>query len=319
MISIIIPAYNSAATIVETLESVAAQTFIDYEVLIVDDCSKDETVAVVKKWIASVSPAQTSRFTLHALPVNGGPAMARNRGIQEAKGEWVAFLDADDIWFPEKLEYQMRLAVEQPEVVLWSGECLCFVDGESPEHRIAVKSKTEVLRTVTLEELAWHNPIRTSTVMIRKKVLEDTGGFDTQFRGPEDYDLWLRVAALAERKGAGLVVTDRLLTHYRQTVGSLSMDERKFLPQVLKVMAKAYSSGGVLAQYQHLRNGAMSEQYWGGSWMAFSRGDRIAAIQLWLKAWRLNCRASLPAKRPWYKMLIRYCCLPQPNLGGGAK
>ena len=278
-ISIIIPAYNSSATIVEALESVLVQSFwakktldlrpqtIDlceaqgsnvnglksnifplYEVIVVDDCSRDDTVKVAEEWIKgktidhrpkpalhslgdagtidlseaqksnvsgtpSVALAKEGLWSIVSLPVNGGPAVARNKGIEEAHGEWIAFLDADDIWLPHKLELQMRFASEHPEVALWCGNCIGFTDAETLDprpktldqseaqksnvHGLGSKVPFPVLSPVTLETLALRNPIATSTVLVKREALLAVGGFDPQFRGPEDYDLWLRVAGYA--------------------------------------------------------------------------------------------------------------------------
>jgi len=107
------------------------------------------------------------------------------------------------------------------------------------------------------------------------------------------------------------------LSCYRQCAGSLSMDDRKFLPQVLRVLNKAFGPGGALAQFQYLREVALSRQYWGASWMAFSRGGRLAAVRLWWLSWRFNRLAPVPVERPWFRMLIRYCCLPRPGMDRG--
>ncbi len=438
MISIIIPAYNSASTIVETLESIRVQTYTDYEVIVVDDCSRDDTVKVVKEWISekmTPSPLRGEgggeggqnrentphlnplpqgerkdgnhipRFTVSStswsvisLPENAGPAAARNRGIQEAHGDWIAFLDADYIWLPHKLELQMRLAAEHPEVVLWCGETVGFQGEANPllvnSYSLFGNSTTNQspitndraagtpnnqepitnndLRAIRLEDLALHNPIATSTVLVKREVLLAVGGFDTQFRGPEDYDLWLRVAGWCEAPGGrtlceprergdpeveisgakrssgtnhaphfapgsdkprppeeislrsnvygtpsvalakeglgSIVFSPTPVSRYRQVPGSLSLDDRTFLPQVLRVIDKAFGSGGALAQLQHFKWLAKSTQYWSGSWMAFSRGDRRTAIRLWWKAWWLNRKAEMPLKRAWFRLLFRYFC-----------
>ena len=319
MISIIIPAYNSSSTIVEALESAFAQTYwakadstdyrlqtsdlnpdtgcglrdagslqlsnpesrisnpeSRYEVIVVDDCSSDDTVTVVRKWIAS----HPSPVTLHVLPRNAGPAAARNAGIREATGEWIAFLDADDAWLPDKLERQMACAAQWPDVVLWCGgwvagggdyglrttDCrpraewtaegvgeqtidpgLQAIDhrpwtlddglrttddgqrttnnqqpttGHGPRTtdygletgdngppntaRSNVYSLKSKVIFIPLEEFAWHNCVATSTVLVRREALLAAGGFDESFRGPEDYDLWMRVAAFGGgQKGKG--------------------------------------------------------------------------------------------------------------------
>jgi len=411
MISIIIPAYNSASTIVEALESILAQslwarelsscqdakllteessiktvitqnlngtttdcaseatqrphdsiTASSCEVIIIDDCSTDNTVEVVENWLSvngylllgtatnnqeSIINNSTEGASNNQQPTtnnnimnwlllrqaqNSGPSAARNRGIQEAKGEWIAFLDADDIWLSGKLELQMQFADEYPEVVLWCGERICFTDqkellgcrvAELAPHRPKASSPSTtqcrnnltngMIRPVTLEDMAIGNPISASTVLVKREILSAVGGFDPQFRGPEDYDLWMRIAA-GERRGLvnGYPITNNIfliythVTLHRQRSGSLSMDERSFLPQVFRVLSKAYGSGGALENLQHLRGAAISSQYWSGSWMAFSRGARGTAVLLVWRAWLWHRSAGCSVKRPWIRRIIRY-------------
>jgi hypothetical protein len=96
------------------------------------------------------------------------------------------------------------------------------------------------------------------------------------------------------------------VTSYRETAGSLSMDDRKFLPQVMRVLDKAFGDGGVFAGRRGLRSSAESNQYWNASWMAFRRRKRLAAIQYLWKAWRLNICSENKAHREWCRLLIRY-------------
>ncbi len=127
------------------------------------------------------------------------------------------------------------------------------------------------------------------------------GMFDEQFKGPEDYDLWLRVASAGEKSvtraqcmnkatclgnqvPGGVACAIVPLTCYRCRPGSLSHDDRKFLPQVLKVLDKAFGEGGALCGYRELRTRAMAEQYYSASWMAFLRGSRMDALRLLVRA-----------------------------------
>lgn len=106
LVSIIMPSYNTAAYIGESIESVLAQTYKNWELLIVDDCSKDDTDAVVEKYL------HDSRIRYLKNEVNSGAAVSRNYALREAKGRWVAFLDSDDLWHPEKLEKQLAFMLE---------------------------------------------------------------------------------------------------------------------------------------------------------------------------------------------------------------
>jgi len=364
MVSIIIPAYNSATTIVETLESVKAQTFTDYEVIVVDDCSKDNTLKMVEKWLSvnrcrlSSTPTEddpnnkgliTNNWRILRLAHNTGPAAARNRGGRVARGEWIAFLDSDDIWLPEKLELQVQLATQYPKVALWCGKAIRFADGEQKsllgdgfslfenETNKQQSITSNSLRAITLEDLALRNSISTSTVIVKRETFFAVGGFDEQFRGPEDYDLWLRVAAagakvngyslsvleedaegvslsnnqqpIANNPGAGSIVHCAIPVAFLcLRPGSLSMEDRTFLPQVMRVLDKAYGAGGALEAFQHLKRVTISAQYWSGSWMAFSRGARWTAVRLLSKAWRLHGEAGYSVKRPWLRVVTQYLC-----------
>ena len=106
LVSIIMPSYNTGRFIKETIESVLKQTYSDWELIIVDDCSTDDTDAVVAPYLAD------SRILYIKNDVNSGAAISRNRALREAKGKWIAFLDSDDLWEPEKLEKQLRFMVE---------------------------------------------------------------------------------------------------------------------------------------------------------------------------------------------------------------
>lgn len=280
MISVIIPAYNAAGFIEAALQSVADQGRNDIEVIVVDDASTDDTVRVVENSVSSVRLLQQS--------ANGGPAAARNRGMEEARGEWIAFLDADDRWLPGKLELQLRFAEENPEFALWCS-------------RLSEDAKEEEsFYEVQMEDFITRNPIATSTVLLRKEAMADMHGFDERFIGAEDYDLWVRLVASGGCRAAKI---KKRLSAYRSEAGSLSMDERKFLPDSLAVLEKAFGVGGALEGFADRKSLALANQYWNASWMAFERGARGDAIRLWRKGHKL---AGRQLKRPWWRLLIRY-------------
>jgi len=330
-ITVVVPAHNSATTIAEALDSVAAQTALlrcevgdrksEVGVIVVDDASTDDTVRVARDW-ASRHDASALRFQVSSLSSNAGPAAARNRGIAEARGEWIAFLDADDAWLPHRLEVQFRLAAQSPDVVMWCGETVGFADPEIGSRKSEVGGASERRSSLTsdlrppisdlrLQDLAIANPVATSTVLVRKGVLEDVGGFDEQFRGPEDYDLWLRIAAAGKA-----MKIDAPLSLYRYVPGSLSLDDRRFFPQVLRVIDKAFGEGGALSGFPHLRKAAIVRQTWHASWMAFNRGARGRAVYLSLKAIVGDALSPGPMAPKWFPYL---CRMLVGKMGGGSE
>jgi teichuronic acid biosynthesis glycosyltransferase TuaG len=311
-VSVVIPAHNSGGTIVETLDSIAAQEVPVREIVVVDDLSTDDTVAVVEQWRRD---HQSPALVLVKQDKNTGPAGARNRGIEVATGEWIAFLDADDAWLPSKLSIQLALVNADPEVALVCGRMVPLEasgEGARIEDVTGGSANPEpVGRALLLEDFVSHNPVGTSTVLVRRDVLVAAGAFDLQFCGPEDYDLWLRLVS-----GYTCLELGVPLSRYRNTVGSLSMDERKFLPQVLRVLAKAFGEGGALYRHQEFRRRAHAEQYSSASWMAYNRGACGAALWYLLRSWCYDVRflhkeQDDPLLR--LKLLFRYVLRRKPD------
>jgi glycosyltransferase involved in cell wall biosynthesis len=190
-ISVIIPAYNSERYLLESLQSVLDQTFQDYEVIVVDDGSTDGT----KHRVLSVAGPIT-----YIHQPNQGPAAARNTGIRAARGELICFLDADDSWARNKLQMQVDYMDRN------AGVSLVFSDEEEfDEHGVQCVSllsrsafHSELAKggivAAAFEKLLGENFIPTSTVMVRTASLREAGPFDVALRGPEDRDMWSRLA-----------------------------------------------------------------------------------------------------------------------------
>lgn len=302
-VSVIIPAFNSACTVEETLESVRAQTCSVTEVIVVDDASTDNTVAVVDRWFDRTGVCGR----VLRSEENAGPAAARNRGVRDAKGDWIAFLDADDAWLPHRLSLQLALVAKVPDMAMWCGETITL---GSLSQEISPASQVQAYSVLSLDAFVEGCPVSTSTVLVRREALLSVGGFDEQFRGPEDYDLWMRLAvrhSMAKIKA--------VLSAYRYVPYSLSMDDRCFLPQVLRVLEKAFAPGGVYAERPELHDVMVDAQYWHAAWMAFSRGSRVRALRLWLRALRFNQKARHAVKRPRWRLLARYL-LGRPPASG---
>ena len=187
-VSVIIPAFNAAGCVHRAVDSVLGQCFQDFELLVVDDGSTDDTRVVLAEY--------GDRIRLLAK-VNGGPAAARNHGLQHACGEYVAFLDADDYWKTEKLQRQVELLDTRPEVGFCSTATQVVNSAGQPVGDWPCRPDAGPLPDI----LFLHGTVisgSTSGVLARRHLITAIGGFDPALRGFEDPDLWIRLAARTE-------------------------------------------------------------------------------------------------------------------------
>ena len=295
-ISVVIPTYFSEDFVEQSLVSVCEQTYPCCEIIVSDDGSTDQTVQRVRAVLA--------RYPLirHTVIENThqGPGATRNSGAACATGDWIAFLDSDDTWQPDKLE-QVALAIERfdPTFVFHNEQ---IYDPASGQHRV-------------LPFTSWHNPsvhpfldlyrrnyLSPSSALVRRTLFEASGGFDPSLLSAQDYELWLRMALLPEFR---LCAVDRCLTTWLKRGGSITtqVDRRlrallriyeQYQPHVralsphprrdlLRFKGKIYSGCGLMA----LRQG----EYFSGAWNIL-RGNLIWPRLDWFsKGWRC-CRAE---------------------------
>jgi glycosyltransferase involved in cell wall biosynthesis len=199
LVSVIIPTYNSAEYLEQSLQSVFSQTYSFVQVIVVDDGSTDDTRQVLAPYIREGK-------IQYCFQQNRGPAAARNLGIQQARGEFIGFLDADDLWLPEKLESQVVVLRKNPDIGMvysdseWFGEEWDRQCAASRKLRENDRRKAEYFcRGDIYKTLLAHNFIPTMAVLVRHSVLKKTGPFLEQINGRrfsygEDFELWLRVA-----------------------------------------------------------------------------------------------------------------------------
>jgi teichuronic acid biosynthesis glycosyltransferase TuaG len=238
VVSVIVPAYNAAPWLMQTLRAIQAQTFARWEVLVVDDASLDDTPQLV-----TALAAQDPRFRLLRLTANtGGPAGPRNHALGEARAPWLAFCDADDLWHPEKLALQLQVAQRERADLVCSA-ILDFADADgAPRHAVLAIDTSDATTAIGLRQLLRKNVIPNSTVLCRRDAALAAGGFDTA-RGlvaVEDYDLWLR---LLER-GARVVKMSTPLVLYRRLPGSLSARKFRLARRVLTVLRRHFTRRG---------------------------------------------------------------------------
>jgi glycosyltransferase involved in cell wall biosynthesis len=297
MVSVVVPAYNAASTIRQTLNSILEQTYSDLEIIVADDVSGDGTPEEVESFAADyASSGGEVPIRVVRLSVNGGPAAARNEGVAVARGEWIAFLDADDVWLPWRIEDQFNALGTHPDAVLVCGDITSEWD-----QPVSVSDRSDV-QVVGLWDFVDQNPVGTSTVLVRRQVFNDVNGFDLQFRGPEDVDLWMRVAA----RGPILKLNWPVI-RYREGPGSLSMRWKEFLPQVRNVYRKAYGRGGVLYPYRRYRRRTLASRYVSSAWSCLLCGERLDAMLLMLRSWILWPWPLKPrSDSRFYRLAIMY-------------
>lgn len=234
LISIVIPAYNSAKLIEDTLDSVMAQDYRPIEIIIVDDGSKDDTAAVVEGYSGPIRLISQK---------NAGPGIARNTGIKECRGEFVAFIDADDLWHPNKLSQQYAVFTQNPQF----GAVFCHYSGGDPA---GFHFDTERANELELDEsksgwvycqLILEVIVQTSTLMVRKSILDRFDPvFATDRRIGEDYDFWFRLSRETQ-----MAKLKEPLSFYRRHSGSITA--RSVVPKVpfdLAVIDRALETWG---------------------------------------------------------------------------
>ncbi len=185
LVSVIIPLYNCERLIGAAIESVLAQTYQHMEIIVINDGSTDRSLAMAQQY--------APRITVIDLPRNRGVAAARNCGMRVARGEYIAFLDADDLWSPRKLAVQLALLNAHPEVGL------CVAAYYHGDHQARPHMLITPPATLSIEEIVRNCLILIGGVIVRRNVLQQSGGFDETLMAGEDWDLWIRVVALGTR------------------------------------------------------------------------------------------------------------------------
>ena len=224
-VSIIMPAYNVEPYVGDAIRSALAQTFTDFELIVVDDGSKDGTADVVKELAR-----QDARIQL-VQQANRGLAGARNSALRAARGAFFALLDSDDLWEPEFLAEQMAILSSRPDVDIVTGNGWCLGGAKNGQLALPCPDPRPVpdLATIIGDERAVF-----IMSVFRRRVYTTIGSFDESMRSNEDYDFWLRAAVA----GFTFARNDRPLGHYRIRTDSLSASDVRMLKGILRVYAK---------------------------------------------------------------------------------
>ncbi len=243
LVSVIIPVYNGEKTIKQTIESVFQQTLTDWELIVIDDGSQDSTLEIVH----SIQDSRLKVFTYQ----NSGVSASRNRGIAQSTGEFISFLDADDLWTPDKLESQLKALQKNPQADVayswtdWIDESGKFL---RPGGHITVNGNAYKQLLVRDFIESGSNPL------IRRQALNEVGGFEESLAYGEDWDMWLRLAARYE-----FVTIPSPQILYRISPKSASFNIWKMEEGSLQIIERAFASAP--ASLQYLKREVLASRY----------------------------------------------------------
>lgn len=234
LISVVIPTYRHEQYIEETLASVFAQTFRDFEVIVINDGSPDATATRLRPFVES------GRIQYHEQK-NAGQSAARNEGLRQARGEFIAFLDDDDTWPTDKLEWQLNTLRKNPGAVVAYGYAHLTGNGQDFRH-----PRTAGLSGRVKHELYGGNFIVSpGQVLARADALRTLGGLDEKIRGADDWDLWLRLADLGTFE-----YEDRCALNYRYHAGNASRSTPYMFQTQMQVLRKHLGRTPFSSQWQ---------------------------------------------------------------------
>ncbi|MBW4502901.1 MAG: glycosyltransferase family 2 protein [Scytonema hyalinum WJT4-NPBG1] len=254
-VSIVIPAYNAMTYLPETVESVLRQTFSDFEVLIINDGSADNII----EWVSQLVDSRVKLIS----QTNQGVPKARNTGIANAQGEYIAFLDADDLWDPTMLEKQVRCLENNPAVGLvhtW----MAVIDAQSqPTGRVMISNAEGDV----WKQLVVQNTVPSSSVMVRRCCFDTVGEFDPNLRNIDDWDMWIRIAARYP-----FAVIKEPLMRYRIHLNNMTKNWQVVEEAFEMIIEKAFSCAPPELLYLKSRSYAHANMFL--AWKALQSGNR---------------------------------------------
>jgi glycosyltransferase involved in cell wall biosynthesis len=302
-VSVIIPTYNRANYICEAIDSILAQTYADYEIIVVDDGSTDGTRQALQRWIDDGT-------ICYYYQENRGESAARNHGIRKARGQYIAFLDSDDLFLPTKFEKQVAYLEQNLDKAFVQSWYAKFDDqGNDLGYRDTSKINGYVYPEILLN---WSVLLAVPSVVVRSEVLEDIGGFDESIRLGPDLDLWRRIT-----KKYAIGVVPEVLCKIRVHPGNISGDkvsaagsfaiylqkafnddpsldkrfQRKAMAKMLANVAHNILSAGDKEQMRYVRKFSLDAlRYWPLQWSALlGLGGSFIPVKLsygLVKIWR---------------------------------
>ncbi len=243
-VSVIIPAYNQSHYLGQAIESVLAQSYPDFEIIIVDDGSTDDTRAVAQSY---ADPRL--RYVYQA---NAGLSAARNTGIRHAAGSLLSYLDSDDLFLPEKLALLVEALERQPELGFVAGQAILIDENSQPLGEIF-----EAGLPADTTQLLLGNPLHVGSVLLRREWQERVGFFDETLRSYEDWDMWLRLA----RAGCRMGWVARPVSLYRFHRAQMTRNGDQMTTATFAVLEKTFNEPALPESWQTLRDQAYSRAY----------------------------------------------------------
>jgi glycosyltransferase involved in cell wall biosynthesis len=287
-VSVIIPAYNGSRYIVQAVESALGQTFRDSEIIVVDDGSTDRTHQVLQPYLHKIR---------YIYQENRGVAAARNRGIEEAKGEFIAFLDQDDFFFPDKLAAQIALFRQQPSLgIVNSGWRIVNQQGEI----ISNIKPWEYFPKLDLETWIVQMPVLPSAMMFSRQWIEIAGGFNSEFDSVDDSDLMLRLAVL----GCEAAWLRQITVSYRQHDQNVSIKKALKQANLFITLKQQFFAKPDLPQHiRELENRAFYEALTWMAWQLYYSSYPVEAVEFYQKSLYYSPYSAIKTVTDWLKRL----------------
>jgi glycosyltransferase involved in cell wall biosynthesis len=270
LVTALIPTYNYGRFVTQAVESALAQTYPHLEIIVVDDGSSDDTRQQLARYSDRIR---------YIYQDNQSVAAARNTGIQAARGDLIAFLDADDLWHPHKLDVQVRYLADHPAVRLLAVDRLADGVQHWPPLQDLAQPKAHA---ISVEELVLRPYFAPSGVLVRKECFDTVGFFDTSLRNAEDYDMWIRIACRFP-----VVKLEVPLWWYRVHGANKSHVPARQEAAALTILKKTFAQNSPLGKRLSLKRKAYSYAAYAAAQNYSSRGMELAALARILRSFLL--------------------------------
>lgn len=272
-VSVIIPAFNAAKTLIRAIDSVRRQDIHSMEIIVVDDGSVDGTPEVLINNIQNGEPIQ-----LIKMNKNSGVSAARNAGILRARGKFLAFLDADDIWLPGKIQKQIAVMEKDPDITLVSCNSR-LVSEDGHQLKVGHINRPPAEGIDAWKTLLIYNFLPTPTILTFRRLVKEVGGFDESLAIAEDLDLWIKLAVRGK-----VAIINEVLTHYYDSNGSLMKRYSGETKTILAPMLEKHlvAQGGKLTKLEQRQ--IRGRQAFNIGCDLFFSGAHLRSISAFLKA-----------------------------------